>query len=241
MRTSVSTRVVGSVFPAARTRGAAHTGGVEALRDRDDAGARLARLLAPFLDASDDAVVLGLPRGGVPVAAVVARRLGLPLDVIVVRKLGAPGNPEYGFGAIGEGGVRVLDAASMEALRISADDLAAVEGLERAELARRVRAYRGGRDAVVLAGRTAVVVDDGIATGGTARAAARVARALGARRVIVAAGVASPEALAGLMRDGVADHALAALIPDALHSVGEFYADFAQTPDEAVVELLREY
>ncbi len=212
---------------------------MEILEDRRDAGERLARLLPPFLAGSDDAVVLALPRGGVPVGAEVARRLSLPLDVIVVRKLGAPGNPEYGFGAIGEGGVRVLDAAAMEVLGITGDDLAAVEATERAELSRRVAAYRAVRTAEPIAGRTAVIVDDGIATGGTARAAAMVARAMGASRVIVAAGVAAPDSLAGLMTDGSADHALAALIPDALHAVGGWYRDFAQTPDEEVVRLLR--
>lgn len=213
---------------------------MERLRNRDDAGERLSRLLAPFFEESRaDAppVVLGLPRGGVPVAAGIARRLGLPLDVIVVRKLGAPADPEFGFGAIGED-VRVLDAAAMEVLGITGEDLAAVESAERAELARRLTAYRAVRPALPLAGRTAIVVDDGIATGGTARAAALVARAKGATRVILAAGVAAPDSLAALMRDGSVDHALAAVIPDALHSVGEWYEDFAQTPDDEVVRLL---
>lgn len=211
---------------------------MDVLEDRADAGGRLARLIAPFLSESDDAVVLGLPRGGVPVAAVVASRLGLPLDVIVVRKLGAPGNPEYGFGAIGEHGVRVLDTAAMEVLGITAEDLARVERAERGELDRRLGAYRAVRPAEPLRGRTAVVVDDGIATGGTARAAALVARAWGATRVLVAAGVAAPDSLAALMADGSADHALAALIPDALHAVGGWYRDFRQTSDGEVVALL---
>ncbi|WP_296666966.1 phosphoribosyltransferase [Demequina sp.] len=211
---------------------------MDRLRDRVDAGERVARLLAPFLSPADDAVALGLPRGGVPVAAVVADLLGLPLDVIVVRKLGAPADPEYGFGAIGEGGVRVLDAAAMEVLGITGADVTAAERDERAEMARRVATYREVRPRERLAGRTAVIVDDGIATGGTARAAALVARAMGATRVIVAAGVAAPESLAGLMRDGTADHALAALIPDMLRSVGAWYEDFGQTPDAEVLRLL---
>jgi len=211
---------------------------MDILADRADAGQRLARLLPAFLTTGDDAVVLGLPRGGVPVAAVVAGRLALPLDVLVVRKLGAPGDPEFGFGAIGEGGVRVVDEATRDLLGVSAAQVAQVEAAERAELDRRLRAYRAVRPAEELDGRTAVIVDDGIATGGTVRAAARVARELGAERVIVAVGVASPDALASLMEDGSADHAIAALLPDLLQSVGGWYEEFGQTPDEEVVRLL---
>ncbi|WP_062518000.1 phosphoribosyltransferase [Demequina gelatinilytica] len=212
------------------------------LRDRDDAGGRLTWLLSPLVTqgAGTEAVVLALPRGGVPVGAAIARGLGLPLDVCVVRKLGAPGNPEYGFGAIGEGGVRVVDEDSMRALQLDEADVAAVEARERARLDDAVARYRAVRTRVPLGGRTAIVVDDGIATGGTARAAARVARAAGATRVIVAAGVAAPDSLHALMRDGSADLALAALIPDRLMAVGQWYLDFSQTPDAEVLRRLAE-
>ncbi|WP_062466521.1 phosphoribosyltransferase [Demequina maris] len=215
---------------------------MELLRDRDDAGARLTWLLSPLVVQGDatSAVVLGLPRGGVPIGAAIARGLGLPLDVVVVRKLGAPANPEYGFGAIGEGGIRVLDEQAMGILGITDEVVAGIEARERDELERRVAAYREVRPRVPLAGRTAIVVDDGIATGGTARAAARIARAGGAARVIVAAGVAAPESLHALMDDGSADLALAALIPNRLLAVGQFYMNFSQTPEREVLRLLTE-
>ncbi|WP_062295349.1 phosphoribosyltransferase [Demequina maris] len=215
---------------------------MELLRDRDDAGARLTWLLSPLVVQGDatSAVVLGLPRGGVPIGAAIARGLGLPLDVVVVRKLGAPANPEYGFGAIGEGGIRVLDEQAMRILGITDEVVAGIEARERDELERRVAAYREVRPRVPVAGRTAIVVDDGIATGGTARAAARVARAGGAARVIVAAGVAAPESLHALMDDGSADLALAALIPNRLLAVGQFYMNFSQTPEREVLRLLTE-
>ncbi|WP_062316332.1 phosphoribosyltransferase [Demequina maris] len=215
---------------------------MELLRDRDDAGARLTWLLSPLVVQGDatSAVVLGLPRGGVPIGAAIARGLGLPLDVVVVRKLGAPANPEYGFGAIGEGGIRVLDEQAMRILGITDEVVAGIEARERDELERRVAAYREVRPRVPVAGRTAIVVDDGIATGGTARAAARVARAGGAARVIVAAGVAAPESLHALMDDGSADLALAALIPNRLLAVGQFYMNFSQTPEREVLRILTE-
>ncbi|WP_062293689.1 phosphoribosyltransferase [Demequina phytophila] len=215
---------------------------MELLRDRDDAGARLTWLLSPLVTQGDatGAVVLGLPRGGVPVGAAIARGLGLPLDVVVVRKLGAPGNPEYGFGAVGEGGVRVLDREAMAVLGITDEDVERIEARERAVLEERLAAYRAVRTRVPIAGRTAIVVDDGIATGGTARAAAHVARSAGASRVIIAAGVAAPESLHALMRDASADLALAALIPTRLAAVGQWYLNFSQTPEAEVMRLLEE-
>ncbi len=220
----------------------AQTGAMELLRDRDDAGARLTWLLSPLVTQGDatGAVVLGLPRGGVPVGAAIARGLGLPLDVVVVRKLGAPGNPEYGFGAVGEGGVRVLDREAMAVLGITDEDVERIEARERAVLEERLAAYRAVRTRVPIAGRTAIVVDDGIATGGTARAAAHVARSAGASRVIIAAGVAAPESLHALMRDASADLALAALIPTRLAAVGQWYLNFSQTPEAEVMRLLEE-
>ncbi|RCV55216.1 phosphoribosyltransferase, partial [Marinitenerispora sediminis] len=164
--------------------------------DRRDAGRRLAA--EPGLRRITDAVVLGLPRGGVPVAFEVAAELGAPLDVAVVRKLGVPYQPELAMGAIGEGGVRVLDERTLLLAGLGEWDVAAVERHERAELEQRVRRLRALRPRVALAGRTAVVVDDGVATGSTARAACRIARAQGAARVVVAVPVGPPEAVARL-------------------------------------------
>ncbi|MFT4210475.1 MAG: phosphoribosyltransferase family protein, partial [Microbacterium sp.] len=183
-----------------------------------------------------DAVVLGLPRGGVPVAAALAARIPAPLDVIVVRKLGAPGDPEYAVGAIGEGGARVLDADAMQAWGVTPADLAAVEDRERRELARRVGLFRRGRPHPDLTGREAVIVDDGIATGSTAMAASASARAFGATRVTVVAPVASASALRRI--GTVADRALALETPEPFGAVGRFYREFPQTTDDEVVEIL---
>ena len=158
--------------------------------DRIDAGHRLAERLGHLRDA--DPVVLALPRGGVPVAYQVAEALDAPLDVIVVRKLGVPFQPELGMGAIGEDGVRIVNPEVVRAARVTDDEIAAVERRERAELERRARRFRGDRPRVPLEGRTAIVVDDGIATGSTARAACQVARAHGAARVVLAVPVAPP-------------------------------------------------
>jgi putative phosphoribosyl transferase len=167
-------------------------------RDRCDAGRRLAARLSEL--PSDGLVVLGVPRGGVPVAYEVARALGVPLDVILVRKLGVPFQPELAMGAIGEDGVRIVNDDVAQRLGVSASDFAAVEARERAELASRVRRFRGGHERVSLVGRTALIVDDGIATGSTAQAACHVARAHGAARVIIATPVAAPSAAARLRR-----------------------------------------
>src|SRR5690242_14233551 len=153
-------------------------------RNRSDAGRRLANRLQ-FLR-GEDVVVLGLPRGGVPVAAAVARALGAPLDVILVRKLGVPAQPELGLGAIGESGARVINPEVVRYAHVSEEQIAQVEAKERAELQRRAQRFRGDAPHEPLAGRTAVVVDDGIATGSTARAACQVARALGAAAVVLA-------------------------------------------------------
>ncbi len=181
-------------------------------------------------------VVVGLPRGGVPVAFEVARSLGAPLDVIVVRKLGVPFQPELGMGAIGEGGARVVDKEVQVAAGVSVEELAAVEAKERAELDRRVRRFRGMRPPVPLAGRTVVVVDDGIATGSTARAACQVARARGAARVVLAVPVASAESVATLSHD--ANEVVCIAMPTRFLGIGQFYEDFTQTSDGEVVALL---
>lgn len=202
--------------------------------DRADAGQRLAEALRPL--AASDPVVLGLPRGGVPVACRVARELGAALDVIVVRKLGVPHHPELGFGAIGEGGVRVISEDIVRRGRVSEADVAAVERHEEAELLRRARAFRGDRPRIPLAGRTVIIVDDGIATGATALAACEVARAQGASRVVLAVPVAPPEAAERL--GGKVDELVCLSTPYGFSAVGEWYRDFGQTPDEEVVSLL---
>jgi putative phosphoribosyl transferase len=202
--------------------------------DRTDAGRQLAAQLAPLAD--QHPVVLALPRGGVPVAFEVARALGGSLDVIVVRKLGVPFQPELGMGAVGEDNALVLNEDVVRLTRVPPDELARVEAEQRAEVEVRAHRFRAGRAAVPLAGRTAIVVDDGIATGGTARAALQVARARGATRVVLAVPVAPAETIAELRR--VADQVVCLQTPAPFFGVGQWYRDFSQVPDEQVVRLL---
>ena len=202
--------------------------------DRVDAGRRLAARLAQLRQ--DSPVVLGLPRGGVPVAFEVAVALGAPLDVIVVRKLGVPSQPELGMGAIGEDGVRIINDEVMRAAGVSASELARVEDQERVELERRVHRFRGARARTPLVGRTVVVVDDGIATGSTARAACQVVRAQGAARVILAVPVA-PRGWEARVGDA-ADELVCLQTPDPFYAIGQFYENFTQTTDEEVVDYL---
>ena len=204
--------------------------------DRVEAGRRLADHLLP-LAGRDDVVVVGLPRGGVPVASEVASRLGVPLDVIVVRKLGVPYRPELAMGAIGEDGVRIIDPRIVEQARVSDQQLEAVEVRERAELERRTVLFRQGRRRVPLTGAVAVIVDDGIATGSTVKAACRVARELGAARVVVAAPVA-PDDIRARLQD-FADEVVVVEEPADFRAVGQFYAHFDQTDDDEVVALLQ--
>ncbi|WP_020540943.1 phosphoribosyltransferase family protein [Nonomuraea coxensis] len=193
---------------------------------------RLAARLAGLF-AEEDVVVLGLPRGGVPVAFEVARAL----DVIVVRKLGVPFQPELGFGAVGEGGVQVINPEVVRMAGVTPAEMATVESTERGEVLRRARRFRGDREPADLAGRTVIVVDDGIATGGTARAACQVARARGAARVVLAVPVGAPETVASLRED--ADEVICLETPAALWAIGVWYDDFTQTTDEQVIDLLR--
>lgn len=203
--------------------------------DRSDAGRRLADELRYLR--GEDVVVLGLPRGGVPVAFAVAAGLGAPLDVIVVRKLGVPFQPELGFGAVGEDGARIIDDRVVAAAGLTQREISAVEARERAELDRRVRRLRAGRPRVPLNGRTAIVVDDGIATGSTARAACQVARAQGAKRVVLAVPVGPPGVIASLRRD--ADEVMCLSTPKMLAAISVWYAEFTQTRDDEVVALLK--
>jgi putative phosphoribosyl transferase len=205
--------------------------------DRRDAGRHLAQAVTSAGLDGADAVVLGLPRGGVPVAWEVARALGAPLDVIVVRKLRAPFQPELAMGAIGEGGARVENEDVVGSAGLAAADIDALERYERVELERRALRYRGDRPRIDLGGRCAVVVDDGIATGSTARAACQVARTQGAARVVLAVPVA-PRATVAALR-AVCDGIVSVQVPDRFYAVGEWYLDFTQTTDEEVRGLLR--
>jgi predicted phosphoribosyltransferase len=203
--------------------------------NRADAGTRLAEACLPHRDRWPSPLVLGIPRGGVPVAAPVAAALDAPLDVILVRKLGLPRNQEVAMGAVGEG-VRVLDEGLMRVMGVTDAELRRVEQREQRELERRVRTYREGRPPVELAGRTAVVVDDGLATGATARAACAVARAKGAASVVLAVPVAPPE---WQPQPGVdADEFVCVARPSGFFAIGQWYRDFTQTTDDEVRELL---
>ncbi|HEX2384291.1 MAG TPA: phosphoribosyltransferase family protein [Acidimicrobiales bacterium] len=205
-----------------------------AFKNREDAGRRLAARLAPWHD--EDVVVLGLPRGGVPVAYEVALALDAPLDVIIVRKLGVPIQPELGMGALGEDGVRVLNAEVIEMARVGESELEEVERRERSEVERRSRQFRGDRGRLPLDDRVVVIIDDGIATGSTARAACEVARAHGARQVVLATPVAPPAAVHELRN--AADEVVVLETPERFFAIGQWYDDFTQTPDRAVTDLL---
>lgn len=202
--------------------------------DRADAGRRLATGLEHLR--GERVVVLGLPRGGVPVASEVATALRAPLDVVVVRKLGVPFQPELGMGAVGEGGVRVLHEEVVRMAGVSDQELEAVEGHERAELARRARRFRGEHPPVPLAGRTVVVIDDGVATGSTARVACKIVRAQGAARVVLAVPVAPPDWEGRIGAD--ADELVCLATPEPFLAIGQFYEDFAQVTDEGVIDCL---
>jgi putative phosphoribosyl transferase len=203
-------------------------------KNRKEAGQKLAARLLRYK--SEHPVVLAIPRGGVPVGYEVALALEAPLDVIVVRKLGLPFQPELGMGAIGEDGVRVLNDRVIDLAGVTPHELEQVETRERAEIERRARLFRGDRPALSLSGRTVIVVDDGIATGGTVRAALQVARAHGAARIVLAVPVAPADTLAELAAD--ADDIVCLETPANFYAIGQWYDDFSQTPDDEVRSLL---
>jgi putative phosphoribosyl transferase len=210
-------------------------GGGERFRDRSDAGQILASRLGEY--AGDPSVIVfGLPRGGVPVAYEVARSLGAPLDVFLVRKLGVPGHRELAMGAIASGGVQVLNRSVIDHLAITVEQVEEVAGQEGKVLADREREYRGHRPPAEISGRTVVLVDDGLATGASMRAAVAAARNQGPERIVVAVPVAARETCAAL--EAEADKVVCALTPDPFYAVGLWYDDFSQTTDEEVRALL---
>ena len=203
--------------------------------NRAEAGRQLAERLSAYRG-RDDAIILGLPRGGVPVAYEVAQQLGLPLDVFVVRKLGVPGYEELAMGAIASGNVSVLNEDVMRALPNSEAILETVMAQEKIELERREARYRQDRPARDLRGRVVILVDDGLATGATMRAAAAALREKGVARIVVAVPVGAPETCREL--EAEVDEVICAFKPAFFHGVGQFYEDFSQTTDEEVRELL---
>lgn len=205
------------------------------LRDRTEAGQLLARRLSAYAG-RDDVVVLALPRGGVPVAYEVAKALEAPLDVFIVRKLGVPGHEELAMGAIASTGARVINESVVRSLGIPEAAIDRVAAREEREIRRRESEYRGHRAPLDLDGRIVILVDDGLATGATMRAAAEAVRSRGASRVIVAAGVGAPDACEALSR--IADECVCVFEPDELRAISLWYRDFAQTEDEEVQDLL---
>jgi putative phosphoribosyl transferase len=204
-------------------------------QNRREAGKRLADLLQEYAGLPN-VLVLGLPRGGVPVAYEVAKALGAPLDVFVVRKLGVPGQEELAFGAIATGGVRILNPSVMKQARITDEELESITAAESKELERREHAFRGDRPAPQIRGHTVILVDDGLATGATMRAAVMALRQQGPARVVVGVPAASPETCAEFQDD--VDDIVCAVTPDPFYSVGLWYDDFTQTTDEEVHDLL---
>lgn len=204
-------------------------------RDREEAGEQLASRLSKYAN-RDDVFVLGVPRGGVPIAFKIATALNLPLDVFVLRKLGVPGHEEFAFGAIGSGGVRVLDQPVVEYLGLSNLLIDRVTRTERAELARREEIYRGGRPQLVVKGKTVILVDDGIATGSSLLAGAHALRQSQPAAIVIAAPVAPQTAVNRLK--GEVDDVVCVAVPEIFYGVGQFYEDFSQVADEEVIELL---
>ena len=208
---------------------------MRAYADRPSAGRELARQLDRYAS-REDAVVLGLARGGMPVAFEVARALGLPLDVFLVRKLGVPGHEELAMGALASGGIRVINQEVVDALELSKAQIDAVAAQAQLELDRRERAYRQGAPATDVTGRIAILVDDGLATGSSMRAAVRALRERDAAQVVVAVPVAPPQTCAEL--ESEADAVVCARTPEPFKAVGVWYEDFGQTTDEEVRALM---
>lgn len=203
--------------------------------NRTEAGQKLALRLKQYAN-RDDVIVLGAPRGGIPIAFEVARDLRAPLDVFMLRKLGVPGHEEFAFGAISSGGVRILDRDTVERLGITNAVIERVTASEEQELERRERAYRGGRPPLNVVGRTAILVDDGIATGASMRAAIHALRQMNPARIVIAVPVA-PAATCKRLQSAV-DELVCLEMPEPFFGVGQFYDDFSQVSDEEVRDLL---
>jgi predicted phosphoribosyltransferase len=204
-------------------------------RDRRDGGRQLAAALAQYANRRD-VIVLALPRGGVPVGFEVATQLGAPLEVFVVRKLGVPGHEELAMGALASGGVRVLDEDLIRVAGVSAEEVQRITEAEQAELDRREREYRGDRPFPDVRGKTAILVDDGLATGASMRAAVAALRLDGPARIVVAVPVAAPETCDAFQ--SIADDVVCPVTPESFQAVGLWYDDFSQTTDDEVHELL---
>jgi putative phosphoribosyl transferase len=204
-------------------------------RNREEAGQRLAVHLKKYAHRTD-VIVLGVPRGGIPVAYEVAAAWSLPLDVFVLRKLGVPGHAELAFGAIGSGGVRFLNSQVVEQMGISAAEIAAVTGIEREELDRRERLYRGNRPSPDVHGKTVILVDDGVATGASLTAGIQALKQMRPAAIVVATPVI-PRGTRDRLR-GEVDAVVCVATPDPFYGVGQFYENFSQVSDKEVIELL---
>lgn len=205
-------------------------------RDRADAGAELAKKLIGY-KGSADAIVLGLPRGGAVTGYEIARALGIPLDVLIVRKIGFPGEPELAVGAVAETGKTVLNNSIISASGVPESYIRDEVGRQKEEIARRVKLYRGGKGVAGLEGKTVILVDDGVATGATMKAAIATLKEENLKRLVVALPVAPPDTAAELRR--MADEFICLHTPEGFMAVGSYYADFRQTTDEEVVEILK--
>ena len=210
---------------------------MDRFQDRADAGIYLVEHLQKFAN-KPDTIVLGLPRGGVVVAYEVARGLGLPLDVFLVRKLGVPGYEELALGAIASGGVQVINEEVLRSIRIPQSQIQEIAAKETEELKRRERVYRQNRGPLVVEGKTIILVDDGLATGATMRAAVAALAKLGPRKIVIAVPVASVEACEEFRK--AVDEIVCGITPTRFNAVGAWYEDFSQTTDQEVIQLLRE-
>jgi len=210
---------------------------MDRFQDRADAGIYLVEHLQKYAN-KPDTIVLGLPRGGVVVAYEVARGLGLPLDVFLVRKLGVPGYEELALGAIASGGVQVINQEVLRSIRIPQSQIQEIAAKETEELKRRERVYRHNREPLAVKSRTVILVDDGLATGATMRAAVAALIKLGPRKIVIAVPVASREACEEFRK--AVDEIVCGITPTQFHAVGAWYEDFSQTTDQEVIQLLRE-
>ena len=213
-----------------------HTSNNPPFVDRGDAGRQLAERLSAY--AGDSLMIFALPRGGVPVGAEIARSLEAPLEIIVSRKLGAPDQPEFGIGAVAPGGVRVLNERAVKILGIQEDYVERITERESAEVERRLRLFRGDRPYPDLYGRTAILVDDGLATGVTARAAFHTLRLMQPEKLVLAVPVCAPQTAAPIRSE--VDDLICVVAPTNLRAIGLWYENFEQVPDEEVIRLLEE-